>query len=167
MLLKLAGGLCVVGAAGGYGVSLALRLHRQLRQLRALCSALALLKCEMNYTLLPLPELCAIIAERTEGAVSAFFSLYGQKLTRGRRRAAEEALAESGLSLPNDAAMALLELCGSLGRYDIDGENRLLSLTHERVQTALARTETEKRPLAKSYVVLGLSTGAALVILLI
>lgn len=34
--------------------------------------------------------------------------------------------------------MAVLELCSALGRYDLDGENRMLDLTASRLQAALA-----------------------------
>lgn len=166
-MLKVIGVVMIVGGSGGYGIARAVRLYRQLRQLRELLAALELLKCELNYTLLPLAELCSVTAKRSRGAVSGFFSAFGRRVEQGRRHSAEEALEESGLSLPNDAVMALLELCSGLGRFDLDGENRLLSLTQERLRAALERTETEKRPLAKSYAVLGMAAGAALVILVV
>ena len=166
-MLKMIGIVLVVGGSSGYGIARTVQLYRQLRQLRELLAALELLKCELNYTLLPLPELCAVTAGRSHGAVQRFFTLFGQNLIRGRRRAAHEALEQSGLALPNDAAMALLELCESLGRFDLDGGNRLLELTQERMRATLTRTEAEKRPLAKSYAVLGMAAGAALVILVV
>ena len=166
-MLKMIGIVLVVGGSSGYGIARTVQLYRQLRQLRELLAALELLKCELNYTLLPLPELCAVTAGRSHGAVQRFFTFFGQNLTRGRRRAAQEALEQSGLALPNDAAMALLELCESLGRFDLDGGNRLLELTQERMRATLTRTEAEKRPLAKSYAVLGMAAGAALVILIV
>jgi len=61
--------------------------------------------------------------------------------------------------------MAVLELCSALGRYDLDGENRMLDLSAKRLQAALARCEAEKRPRAKCYAALGLCTGLALLIL--
>lgn len=167
MWLRVIGVILVIGGAGGYGIARAVLLYRQLRQLRELSAALELLKCELNYTLLPLPELCAVTAERSGGAVRSFFSVFGERVAAGSRHAAEEALEKSGLSLPNDAALALLELCAELGRFDLDGGNRLLKLTQERLRSALERTETEKRPLAKSYAVLGMAAGAALVILVV
>ena len=166
-MLKVIGIILIIGGSGGYGIARAVRLYRQLRQLRELLAALELLKCELNYTLLPLPELCSVTAKRSRGETQAFFTTFGKRVELGRRHAAEEALEESRLSLPSDAAMALLELCDNLGRFDLDGGNRLLTLTQERLRTALERTETEKRPLAKSYAVLGMAAGAALVILVL
>ena len=166
-MLKIIGIAFVICGSGGYGLSLALRLYRQLRQLRELLDALELLKCELNYTLLPLQELCSITAQRSRSAVGDFFRIFGQRLEHGCRLAAQEALEKSGLQLPNDAAMALLELCECLGHFDLEGGNRLLELTRQRIDAALTRTENEKRPLAKSYAVLGMAAGAALVILVV
>ena len=166
-MLKVIGIVLIIGGSGGYGIARAMQLYRQLHQLRELLAALELLRCELNYTLLPLPELCAMTAGRSRGAVQQFFTLFGEKLALGRRRAAQEALEQSGLVLANDAAMALLELCEGLGHFDLDGGNRLLELTQERLRAALERTEAEKRPLAKSYAVLGMAAGAALVILVV
>ena len=73
--------------------------------------------------------------------------------------------AARGLQLPQDAVMAVLELCSALGRYDLDGENRMLDLTAKRLQAALDRCEAEKRPRAKCYAALGFCTGLALLIL--
>lgn len=164
-MLKMIGIVLIVGGAGSWGLSQTLRLTRRLRQLRELMSAIELLKCELNYTLLPLSELCSVTAGRAHGAVRCFFETYAQKLSGGRISAVQAALETSRLELPNDAAMAILELFESIGRYDIDGENRLLTLTQERLRTALERLETEKKPLAKSYAVLSMAAGAALVIL--
>ena len=63
--------------------------------------------------------------------------------------------------------MSLLELCSTLGRYDMEGENRMLQLSGQRLKAALERAEREKRPLAKSYASLGVCTGVALVILML
>ena len=105
---------------------------------------------------------------RLAGPPAAFFRCFAAQLREpvSRDRAAAAALeAARGLQLPQDAVMAVLELCSALGRYDLDGENRMLDLTAKRLQAALARCEAEKRPRAKCYAALGLCTGLALLIL--
>jgi len=167
-MIKIIGALLIVGAAGGFGVSKAVSFYRQLRQLDQMLGAVEIIKCELNYTLRPLPQLCLHAAERTSGAVSAFLTDYAERLEQGmpRSKAAQTALDETkGLLLPNDAMMAVLEMYSGLGRYDLDGENRVLQLTGQRLRAAQERFEKEKRPMAKSYAVLGMTTGIALVIL--
>ena len=169
-MIKLIGALMILSAAGGFGVSRAVVFYRQVRLLRDFGSALEILKCELNYTLSPLPALCRVTAKRTSGPVSAFFTAYAQSVEKGvpRSRAAAAAMeGTKGLTLPNDAKMALLELFGALGRYDLDGENRLLTATEHRLRSAAERFDTEKRPLAKGYAILGLCAGVALVILFV
>lgn len=169
-MLKTIGAILVLGAAGGFGISKAMQFYRQLRQLREFYQALELLKCELNYTLLPLPRICRVTAERVRGTASDYLLRYAQKLDEGlpRTKAAAQCMEEvRGLSLPNDAKMALLELFEALGRYDLDGENRLLQMTAHRLNAAIERCEAEKKPLAKGYAALGFCTGLALVILII
>lgn len=168
-MLKILGSILVLVSAGGFGFCKTMRFYKQVRLLRSFKNALELLKCEMNYTLMPVPKLCRLIAARTDKAVCRFLRRYADGLeTEGmtREKAAARAM-EEGIDLPNDAQMALLELFGSLGRYDLSGENQLLQLTAHRLGAALERFDREKRPMAKGYAVLGVCTGMALVILFI
>lgn len=169
-MIRMIGAALVLGGAGGVGIGKGLQFYRQLRQLRDFVAAVEILKCELNYSLMPLPKLYRVAGRRTQGACSRFFHNLATRLEQGtpRSRAVEHALADTGgLCLPKDAMMSLLELCSALGRYDMDGENRMLQLSGQRLKTALERTEREKRPLAKSYASLGLCTGVALVILML
>ena len=145
-MLRVLGGALVLLASGSFGITAGVRYYRAARHLQAFCRAIELLRCEINYSLQPLPEVCALVADRDRAAAAALE-------------------AARGLQLPQDAVMAVLELCSALGRYDLDGENRMLDLTAKRLQAALARCEAEKRPRAKCYAALGLCTGLALLIL--
>lgn len=167
-MIKIIGAILILGAAGGFGIGKSMQFFRQLQQLNQMLGAIEIIKCELNYTLRPLPQLCLHAAQRVSGAVSAFFSNYAKLLESGlpRTTATQRALEETkGLSLPNDAQMVVLELCTTIGRYDLDGENRVLQLSGQRLRSAIERYDREKRPLAKSYAVLGVTTGLALVIL--
>ena len=147
-----------------------LQFTKRVRLLREFIHAVEILNCELNYTMLPLAKLYQTTAERVSGACGRFFATMSKQIELGtpRARAAQTAFSEThGLSLPNDATMAVLELCGSLGRLDMDGENRMLRLTGQRLRSALERTEAEKKPLAKSYASLGFCTGLALMILML
>ena len=169
-MLRVIGAVLVLAGAGGMGLGKGLQFHRQLRQLRDFVGAVEILKCELNYSLMPLPKLYRVAGRRTQGACSRFFHTLATHLEQGvpRSRAVEQALTEThGLYLPQDALLSVLELCSTLGRYDMDGENRMLQLSGQRLKAALERTEREKRPLAKSYASLGFCTGVALVILML
>ncbi|MDR0889356.1 MAG: stage III sporulation protein AB [Oscillospiraceae bacterium] len=169
-MLKAIGIILVLTGTGGFGVAKAMQFYRTVRHLRELRNAVEILKCEINYALLPLPELCKAAAKRISGAPAQFFRRFAALVEQGidRDTAAAQALEQAhGLSLPSDAKMALLELCSSLGCYDLDGENRVLQLTGHRIHSALERCEAEKKMQAKSYAALGICTGIAIVILMI
>ena len=168
-MIRLIGAVMIILGAGGFGIAKTAQFYRQQRQLRSYLYMLELLKCELTYTLFPLPKLCRITAERSERLCADFLKRYADFLDSGASRtaAAREAFSEGNCFLPPDASMAILELFGTLGRYDLEGEENLLRLTQQRLKAALERGETEKRPMAKGYALLGLCTGAALAILLV
>ena len=194
-MLRVLGGALVLLASGSFGITAGVRYYRAARHLQAFCRAIELLRCEINYSLQPLPEVCALVADRLAGPPAAFFRCFAAQghaaPAADLRTAGVELIAQlrpgkdhvqvhqnvivpedvlhlggaGGGQLPQDAVMAVLELCSALGRYDLDGENRMLDLTAKRLQAALARCEAEKRPRAKCYAALGLCTGLALLIL--
>lgn len=169
-MLRWIGVLLVLVSAGSFGIGKALQFYRAVHQLREFRSAVEIIKCELNYTLRPLPRLCKSAADRLCGQVAQYFRRYAALLECGQpcAKAASAAMEETkGLCIPNDAVMAVLELCSALGQYDLEGENRILQLCGHRIASALERCEAEKKPLAKSYAALGICSGIALVILMI
>lgn len=168
-MIRWIGAIMIVAGAGCFGIGMTARFYRQQRQLRSFLQMLEILKCELTYTLFPLPKLCRITAERSDRIPSDFLRQYADLLDRGASRsaAARNALERINCTLPPDASMAVLELFGTLGRYDIAGEDRLLTLTQQRLKAALERGEAEKRPIAKGYALLGVCTGAGIAILLV
>lgn len=169
-MLRLIGAALVVLGAGGFGFRRAAQFYKTARQLAQLTGAVEVLQCEIAYTRLPLPELYAEVASRQTGAVAQFFQTMSAQLAAGqpRTRAAQHAMQQaSGLLLPSDARMALLELCETLGRYDVDGENRMLRMSAQRIRTAQERCEGEKRQMARSCTALAVCAGIALAILML
>ena len=168
-MIRLIGAAMIICGAGSFGIAKTLQFYRQQRHLRAFLNALEILKCELNYTLFPLPKLCRVTAERSERICAEFLRKYAAILEDGSCRsvAAREALSFVKICLPPDASMAIIVLFSTLGRYDLDGEENILNLTQHRLKSALERGETEKRPMAKGYALLGVCTGAAIAILLV
>ena len=167
-MIRIIGIIFVLGSAGWFGAGRAMHYYRVVQQLRELRSGVEILKCELNYTLQPVAELFRLTSTRLTGPMAAFFRRSGEELERGadRERAAGQCLEDTrGLDLPPDAKLCLLELCAGLGRYDLEGENRLLQLCAHRIGAALERAEAEKRPMARTCAVLALCAGLARVIL--
>lgn len=168
-MIRWIGAAMIIFGAGSFGISKTVQFYRQQRLLRSFLHMLELLQCELTYTLYPLPKLCRITAERSDRLPASSLRCFASLLDRGLARsvAAREAFSDVKCVLPPDAGTAVLELFSALGRYDLDGEIKLLKLARQRLNTALERGETEKRPIAKGYALLGVCTGAAVAILLV
>ena len=96
-MIRTIGACLILGASGGFGLAKSIGFRRQSRQLRQLITLLELLRCELNYTLLPLPRLCVLTAERCTGAAAQCLLRYGQELEHcgSRHKAAGLALTET------------------------------------------------------------------------
>lgn len=60
-MLRVLGGALVLLASGSFGITAGVRYYRAARHLQAFCRAIELLRCEINYSLQPLPEVCALV----------------------------------------------------------------------------------------------------------
>ena len=70
-MLRLLGGALVLLASGSFGITAGVRYYRASRHLQAFCRAVELLRCEINYSLQPLPEVCTVVADRLTGRTTA------------------------------------------------------------------------------------------------
>lgn len=55
-MLRVLGGALVLLASGSFGITAGVRYYRAARHLQAFCHAVELLRCEINYSLQPLPD---------------------------------------------------------------------------------------------------------------
>ena len=63
--------------------------------------------------------------------------------------------------------MALIDWSVTLGQFDPEGENRMMKLSIERMAQVLEAYQDEKKQMAKSYTLLSVCAGIALLILMI
>ena len=169
-MIRVIGAICIILGATGVGAGKAYSYYRQVRQMSDLYRAMELLQCELNYTMYSIPKLLHMTADQIKGVCGMYFRNLAEQIDAGtpREKAARYALEQTnGICLPKDGVFALLDFSSSLGNFDLEGENRMIKLSHERVKTALRRLEDEKKGLAKSYTVLGASMGIALAILML
>ena len=103
-MLRVLGGALVLLASGSFGITAGVRYYRASRHLQAFCRAVELLRCEIDCSLQPLPEVCALVADRlARRPPAAFFRCFAAQLREpvSRDRAAAAALeAARGLQLP-------------------------------------------------------------------
>ena len=93
-MLRVLGSALVLLASGSFGITAGVRYYRAARHLQAFCRAIELLRCEINYSLQPLPEVCTVVADRLTGPPAAFFRCFAAQLREpvSRDRAAAAAL---------------------------------------------------------------------------
>lgn len=84
-MLRVLGGALVLLASGSFGITAGVRYYRASRHLQAFCRAIELLRCEINYSLQPLPEVCALVADRLAGPPPAFFRCFAAQLREPRQ----------------------------------------------------------------------------------
>ena len=112
-MIQWIGAICVVGACGACGFSMAASYTGLQRCLQQLQNGLELMQCQMEYQMTELPELCAILASACTGPVGKFFGTLGQELRRGDVSEAPACVALTlarELSGAGEAEEALLEL---------------------------------------------------------
>ena len=169
-LHKLAGAGLILASSAWAGLHAALRLRRTHEQLRDLRSALELMSAEIRFASTPFAPLCRRAGEGREKSVRRFFerlAAAGEQSDREETELVRGACAEASLVLPEPATRSLERLFESFGRCDREGQLRQLSLTAEE----LSRLTEELRGLmegrCRSYRVLGLSAGAAILLLVL
>ena len=84
-MIRTIGACLILGVSGGFGLAKSIGFRRQSRQLRQLITLLELLRCELNYTLLPLPRLCVLTAERCKAPICGPSTMYLPSSSIGTR----------------------------------------------------------------------------------
>lgn len=169
-MIRWVGIICVIGACGACGFSMAgdyLSLERCLRQLK---NALELMLCQMEYRMTSLAELCDILASACTGPVGQVFRDLGQELNAGNVPNASTCMAYAlakNNQLPEACGVLLKQVGNHLGQLDLESQLRGLTLTKEQTSQQLDKVMAERAGRIRSYRALGLCGGAALTILLL
>jgi stage III sporulation protein AB len=170
MSLKLIGALFVILGCGGVGFSYAAAHRREEQNLRHLASALDFIECELQYRLTPLPELCRMAAQENHGCIKDVLMTLGEEL---ENHSSPDVLScmnvvyASVKDIPKRTRNALDVMAQSLGRFDLEGQLKGLSLVRSTCRRYLEELSANRDVRLRSYQTLGLCAGAALAILLV
>ncbi len=170
MSLRIIGGILVILGATGAGILKTRQFYNRVTLLNELERGMELIRCQMNYTLYPIPKLLEMTGKELKGKAGTYFIQLSRAIEAGipRHRACVAALEQTGeLSLPNDGLMALMEWSSELGQFDPQGENSMMKLSIERIRQAGKQYCEEEKDMVKSYTLLGVSAGISLVILML
>ncbi len=170
MSYKWIGAILIIGSCTGFGVSLAVHQKREELLLRQLSRILDEMLWELPFQLTPLPDLIRHAVAKNTGLIGNLFRGMADQLDRqvlpDALSCMEAELHDAVLAFPRLRKMLLL-LGSSLGRFDLAGQLKGLSAVKEQCALELQELRTDRELRLRSYRVLGLCAGAALVILLI
>ena len=169
MTVKLIGAVLIILGTGGVGFSIAGSHRREVRTLQQLLTAVNYMYSELQYSLMPLPELCTRTAEMTTGSIRRFFmSLSDQlnaQISPHVRSCVEAALIQCDIT---DKSKSILKLLGdTLGCFDLKGQLSGLDTIRDRAKNAIQLCTNNQDMRLRSYQTLGLCAGAAIVIIFI
>ena len=168
--LKLVGALLIVASSSWVGIRAAHSLRRLQSALNGFSAALEQMRSELAFTQSGFAELCASLGKAGEPESARFFTLLGADVSAegfqpvgATRRAAER----SGLQLPPATFLALEQLFDGFGRLDLDGQVRQIAFASDAIarQSEQLRAQADQR--CRSYELLGLCAGLAVMILVI
>ena len=170
MSFKWFGAALIVGSCGGFGISLAMHQKREEAMLIRLSRIIDEMLWELPFQLTPLPELIRHSAGKNSGIIGTVFLNLAEQLDRqvlpDVLSCMEACLPDSILSFMRLRKMLLL-LGQSLGRFDLSGQLKGLSAVRERCGQELRELQSQRDTRLRSYRILSLCAGAALVIQLI
>jgi len=170
MILRWIGALLVIAGCGGLGFSMAMHYRKQEQCLRQLIKTLDIFSCELEFRLLPLPDVCRSVSKTVGGCVGNVFAYLAAELDSQvcpDAACCMEAALHSSSDVPGCVKNLLAQLGQTLGRFDVAGQLSELAATKADCMEKLDTIRAERDVRIRNYQTLGLCAGAALAILLI
>lgn len=164
------GAAMIIGAAGWVGWSESAVLRRRTLLLRELAASLERMERELTFRLTPLPELLSRLGREVSEPLSDFYlscARHAEEPETAFWCSWKKEAEKLSPDLDQPAVESLCRLGQGLGRYDGEGESRLLKVTAAELREHLSRAEAESARLGKLYRTLGLTVGAFLILVLI
>ena len=170
MLYKWIGAILIIASCSGCGFAIAAGKRREEKLLCQLMEILQFMESELQYRLTPLPELCRLTGEETQGLLqNVFMNLYRELSWQKLPDAGScmyAAIQRSG-EIPPRVRRLLVQLGHTLGRFDLPGQLQGLQAVRRRSEEALEYLRKNRDDRLRSYQTLGMCAGVALAIILI
>ena len=167
MMLRIVGAAFIVASCTGFGIMLAWNCKAEEQTLRQLLDALNFMDCQLQYTMISLPELA--LSAASDGPVGKILTDFSAALETNRYQAPSECMDELLQShiVPPVTRSLLSTLGRSLGCFDLEGQVKALRAVQSECELQLVKLMENKDVRIRNYQTLGICAGAALAILLI
>lgn len=168
-MVRTIGAVMIAIGAAYCGIESAISLKKTLRVLKELENALDMMQDEIRFRLLPICELFQVCAETCKTNLKEVFLRAYAIMNADPACTTERAIsaAHPERYLPPQAVDVLVMLGRRLGQSDLEGQLQMLGLARTRLARSIDQLEREQPARCRSLCAIGLSTGIALVILLI
>ncbi len=152
------------------GFSAASSVRKTAKDLQQLKLALEMIRCEVSYAHTPIGTVCNIISRSAAGDVGRFFRLAYENYAKTDTLPEQwvpSLISSCFQKLPISVQEAMAELLASFGKFGTQEQLRLIDLTAEKVDTALAEVNENRAQRCKCYRTLGVCTGLAVAVLVL
>ena len=170
MIIRWVGAAMIIIASAGFALLMALFHKKEVAAIKHLIAALDYMECELQYRMYPLPELCRLTAKECPGALRGVFTSLASQLEEQISpdvRYCMRSVLAGQKNIPSQALHCLYLLGDSLGRFDLPGQLKGLENVRKECRERLNRMNAGVEVRLRSYQMLGICGGAALIILLI
>ena len=170
-MMKVLGAVFVGAASMMVGVAARQSISRHLYLLRQFRMALEIMQGEMELDMPPVAVLFETVGRRMGGEIGDFFQGAGVTMAASSGRSPQMAirirLEDHPLPLDREETAMLLELGGALGRYDLLGQARAMTLFRDRLDQRLSRLEGERTEKSRAWMTASVCSGLMLILILI
>lgn len=170
MPVKWIGAALIIISCGSVGFRMAMQQRKEEAALEKLMEALGFMSCQLEYLLMPVPQLCKNIAAQVSGPIGKVFTQLSAELdaqispdVNSCMRAAVSKCSD----LPESVTQCLLDLGKRMGKFDVNGQLKELESVKNLCQTKLGKLRENKDQRLRSYQTLGLCAGAAIAIIFV
>lgn len=170
MMIRLLGSLLIILGCGSWGFYIARNLKREIIALQNFVTAIEYMECELLFRMPALSDLCNSVGSITNGSISRLFHQLSMELESqispdvyGCMKAA---IHKTG-DMPRKAVALCEKLGKQLGRFDLDGQVKVLSSLKEEGKVQMSASREGYAARARNYRTIAICAGAAVVILLI
>ena len=147
-------------------------LRKRVKALNEIESALYNLENQIMFTYTPLPEAFKHLAIKCSGSEKKFFQDISDLLVSNKVENVYQAFAaalednRTLLNIKKEDESILLDLAKTLGESDLEGQKSMFLLAYKNINKEISFAELSLSKNVKMYRGLGISAGAAIVILL-
>ena len=172
MVMRLLGGILVVGACGGMGDYYARRLEQRVEELLLLYQKILELQGEIRYAAAPLSEIMTELGKQESGVISELFRQVAKEMEEAKARSFAEIVRETGNRVLRQSVLTkqdkeqFFRLGDSLGR--LDKTQQLLATEYylTGLQGEIEEAKRIKKERSYLYRCLSILAGIFLVILM-